>query len=631
MSENRTYLYDTIDKQGLKIEVPYSLEKWAKQALEDYTTSKQYVQSQCFYIWRNAEKRYRLDTQDRAYNKKLKKWQSNITAGLSRTYIDIFQSSLSQKPIIPVGVPVGDTPEEIVDNILMALSFVADKSDFQQESKIILKNGLKTGQFAIRIGYKKKENKQTYTTMVDGKLVENTVVRNQVSIPYAKNVEVWNIFPDPYPGLLRYNTERGVLSYSALMEQFGHLINSPYNESPFRHADFLKNLPINAHGNVDFTDYGSITNEIYQRKNYDAQASDSYLVNGNSSTATIQQQAPTSATQDQDPRVTQNLIEFLYYTSEEKIVLHCNNYPVYIGKNIYGFVPYVIKSATDETMRLGVEGVPFMMQGIEETHDSFLNNLIDSARITTTPVMQAQRGVFFDEGAVEEAGPGDILWVETPALNGASPISRIDKGSSTDNGLMEITQGLGNQKIGISEYNMGIAARERTATGANAVVESDKKRLGPYLESFVSCTSEVMQMWLTLMIQNWTTEQYVSVVGKDGAVTKKRLSNKDIAGDMTVSLDLDGIMMARNDMNLKRLIEFFPQMVRDGLIENPGEVMAEIIRGLGLNPARYGIKYNTPVPAKDIPVAEAAAPEISVDTIADELAQANNPQLDLTA
>lgn len=624
---DRVYLYNTKDVEGKKISLPEAMESEAKQALDRYTVSKTYVDAQCTYLWRNGEKRYRLDTQDRAANKKLKNWQSNITAGLSRTFIDIFQSSLAESPISPVGAPIGDVEPETVDNILMALAFVADKSGFQNESKIVLKNGLKTGQFAIRVGYHNKQKVTTYLATVDGKIEERKLVRNSLSIPYAKNVEVWNIYPDPYRGLMRYNTERCVTSYSGMMDQFGSLINSPYNESPFKDPNFLKTLPINAHGNVDFTDRGSITNQIYQKKNSDAQVADSYIANNNSIS---KNNNANQATQDLDSKVTQDLIEILYYTSEEKIVIHANNYPVYIGKNIYGFVPYVIRSATDETMRLGVEGIPFLMQGIEETHDSFLNNLIDSARMTTTPLMQAQRGVFFDEQAVENAGPGDILWVETPALNGASPISRIDKGSSTDNGLIDTMQSLGNQKTGISEYNMGISAKERTATGANATVNSDKKRLTPYLASFSTCVGEIFEMWFSMMMQNWTTEQYVSVTGKNGEKTGKMLSNKDIAADMVLSLDLDGLMLARNDVQIKRLIEFFPQLAGSQLIDNPGEVMAEILRGLGLNPARYNIKYNTPA-------VTTTTPETPVDTteqtdtqfIADELAKANNPQLDL--
>lgn len=140
MDKERVYLYDSKDKKGLKITVPYEFEREAAQALKDYEVAKKYVISQCLFTWRNSEKKYRLDTRDRANSKKLKHWQSNVTAGLSRTLIDVFQSSLSENPIVPTGSPIGDTPEEVVDNILMSLTFVADKSGFQRESKVILKN-----------------------------------------------------------------------------------------------------------------------------------------------------------------------------------------------------------------------------------------------------------------------------------------------------------------------------------------------------------------------------------------------------------------------------------------------------------------------------------------------------------
>lgn len=623
MDKERVYLYDSKDKKGLKITVPYEFEREAAQALKDYEVAKKYVISQCLFTWRNSEKKYRLDTRDRANSKKLKHWQSNVTAGLSRTLIDVFQSSLSENPIVPTGSPIGDTPEEVVDNILMSLTFVADKSGFQRESKVILKNWLKTGQFAMRVGYMNKKKVQKYVTEVDGKPVEREVVRNSLSIPYCKNVDVWNVYPDPYRGLLRYNTERWVVSYTVLMDDFGALINSPFNKSPFKDPEFLKTLPLNKHAS-DFTDYGSITSEIYQQKNAKFNEMDSYKISG---TAVNNNPVSSWLTQDQDTDVTNGLIEFLYYTSESQIVLHANGYPIYIGKNIFGFVPYVIQSATDETMRLGVEGIPYILSGIEETHDSFLNNLIDSARVTTVPRYIAQRWVFFNEEDVENAGPGDILWVETPALNGAKPIEMLQSGSATDNGLLELTQSMSNQKVGASEYNLGMSARERTATGANAVVNSDKKRLGPYIDSFINCVSQVMQMWLTLMIDNWTKEQYVSITGKNGEVTWKMLSNKDIAGDLIVSLDLDGLMSARNDINVKRLIEFFPQIVNTGLAENPGEVLAEILRWLGLNPARYKIGYDKPASKVE---ETAPVPEVNpANEIAQELAAASNPQLNL--
>lgn len=130
-------------------------------------------------------------------------------------------------------------------------------------------------------------------------------------------------------------------------------------------------------------------------------------------------------------------------------------------------------------------------------------------------------------------------------------------------------QSLATQKAGISEYNMGVSSRERTATASNALVNSDKKRLTPYIQSFVYCQSKVMEMWLTLLITNWTTKQFITITGKNGEQIKTQLSNADIAGDMTISLDMDGLMSARNDINVKRLIEFFPQIMNSGITDKP--------------------------------------------------------------
>lgn len=134
---------------------------------------------------------------------------------------------------------------------------------------------------------------------------------------------------------------------------------------------------------------------------------------------------------------------------------------------------------------------------------------------------------------------------------------------------MQTMQSLATQKAGISEYNMGVSSGERTATASNALVNSDKKRLTPYIQSFVYCQSKVMEMWLTLLITNWTTKQFITITGKNGEQIKTQLSNADIAGDMTISLDMDGLMSARNDINVKRLIEFFPQIMNSGITDKP--------------------------------------------------------------
>lgn len=582
------------------VELEESLANEAKLAKRNYETSKRYVFSQYHWLWRYGEKRYRLDTQDRAKNKWLKSWQSNITWGLARTFIDVFHSSLPESPIVPIGQPIWDTPSEVVDNAILALTYSADKSDYQEEAKTILKQWLKTWQYAIRVGYVNKPKNQTYLTYdINGIPTEHTLTKKGIQIPYAKHVPVWNIYPDPYGNANRYVTERTVVSFSTFMQDFWHVINHPYNKSPFKKIqDFLSTLPINQNS-AELIDYGSIVNEILHKKNTEAMTTDSYISSYQNQNA---QASNTTSMQDTDKDVTDGLIEVIYTVTEDNIVIHANNYPVYIGKNFFGFINYVVSSATDETQSLWAEGIPYQLSGIEETYDSFVNNLIDSARVTTTPNFIGIKWVFEDESRVEDMSPGETLWIETPPLNWEQPLRRLDKGNVTDNWLMDAMQAIATQKVWVSEYNMGVSAGERTATGANAVVNSDKKRLIPYIKTFTMCQSKVMEMWLTLIIDNWTTPQFVSVVGTNGETIKASLTNKDLAGDMTISLDMDGLMNARNDMNVKRLIEFFPQIMNSWITDRPGEVLAEIFKWLGLNPARFKINY------------EKKAPEVPLDT-----------------
>ena len=157
-------------------------------------------------------------------------------------------------------------------------------------------------------------------------MVERSYNKNSISIPYAEHIPVWNIFPDTYQGLLRYVTERVVVSYPTLMKSFGSLINNKLNKSPFRNPDFLKTLPVNQRA-ANLYDFGSITSQIYNKKNIEAQNADSYLVSGLDSNPPRTTQ---TTTQDQDSAVTKDLIEVLLYTSEEQVILHANGYPIYI-------------------------------------------------------------------------------------------------------------------------------------------------------------------------------------------------------------------------------------------------------------------------------------------------------------
>lgn len=193
-----------------------------------------------------------------------------------------------------------------------------------------LEEGLKTGTFAYRTGYKKNGKTIKIPTIVDNLVIDKTIETEPANYPYAKSVDVFKVFPDPQnTGELRYLTERDVTSYSEFMETWGNLISSKENESPLKSQEFLKALanPLNSNS-ANFQDFGAIRDQIYQNINDELRRTDSYEKTfGNMNFATY---ASTNETPNDDSEVTRGMIEWKYYTRKDTIVLEANNYPVYI-------------------------------------------------------------------------------------------------------------------------------------------------------------------------------------------------------------------------------------------------------------------------------------------------------------
>lgn len=177
--------------------------------------------------------------------------------------------------------------------------------------------------------------------------------------------------------------------------------------------------------------------------------------------------------------------------------------------------------------------------------------------------------------------------------------------------MMEVCR----QLIGVSEYNSGIAARERTATGSLAVTQSSQKRLSPFLESFVSVISQIAHMKLKMMRMFWTEDMYKSVADitdedlSDGIET---FSNKDLIGVVNISLELDGMFSAIEDMKSRKLLELFNQTAGRNLIRE-NELMREIVRSFGLSVERL-------VPED--------APEVTTEPVAPLAPEAATPAIE---
>ncbi len=119
------------------------------------------------------------------------------------------------------------------------------------------------------------------------------------------------------------------------------------NKSPLA-KDITPVLPVNDNG-ADKNNYNSAREQVHRDYNIKFRSTDiqNYDTNGKY----IDETNETRNNAD----VTKDMIEYKYYTTDDKMVLIANNYPVYIGDNIFGFIPFEIISATDAQYTLDCE------------------------------------------------------------------------------------------------------------------------------------------------------------------------------------------------------------------------------------------------------------------------------------
>jgi hypothetical protein len=150
---SKNYTIYSFDKKGKatteQVVLSDELQSKADEAKTRYETSKSWIHKRYVYIWMFSMKSYSLSTEDRG--KHLKSWQSNIAFGLIRSFIDVFVSTLTERPISFRAQGLNEDGIRNAQNIEHALAVTADVTGFQKESRSALKEGLKTGTFAFAI------------------------------------------------------------------------------------------------------------------------------------------------------------------------------------------------------------------------------------------------------------------------------------------------------------------------------------------------------------------------------------------------------------------------------------------------------------------------------------------------
>lgn len=137
---------------------------------------------------------------------------------------------------------------------------------------------------------------------------------------------------------------------------------------------------------------------------------------------------------------------------------------------------------------------------------------------------------------------------------------------------------------GASEYNLGISARERTATGALATTQSSQKRLSPFMAAFVEAVTMIAQMWLRLMQDNWTYEKYINVSGAtaEEAINLDTLTNAKLTGAVGITLNLDSMISSIDELLSRNMLEIWNQMAGKGIL-NEKEWAKEMVKARGLS------------------------------------------------
>lgn len=210
-------------------------------------------------------------------------------------------------------------------------------------------------------------------------LIEAQYENEVGDFPTATAIDVFNVFPDVYNGTMRYVTHRKVTSMDGVLTTYGALIDSDDNMSPLK--DYLEFLTMDKNRNgADFRDYAIIKDQIHQQINYNFSKEDAFP-----DVFSVQGSIGSQSTQDLDDDVTDGLMECLFTTDDVNLILHINGYPMYIGKNTYGFIPFVLSSINDEKKVMGCEGIPYLLSGMEKTMNSFMNNYLDGVKVVSTP------------------------------------------------------------------------------------------------------------------------------------------------------------------------------------------------------------------------------------------------------
>lgn len=611
------YKIKSIDKE-IELELDEETQSLVSQAEKDYITSKTYIDAHEKYIWRAGYKSYHMSTFDRKVALWKDTWKSNISMWLTRSFVDVLVSAIHEKPITFIWTWMNKLGIENKEYILNTLKYCSDVSGFHKQLKKMMRESLITWEIAIRVWFKKTEKTEPIISIVDGNMIEETIEQVPQNIPYASLLPIFNVFPDPYSWPLRYVTERGVIPYKEFIDNFWHLIRYKKNKSPFK--KYIQHIVWNENWNVDKSDFGNILNQIHQKKNDELRQQDFYLKNSKSNLDSNS----SNINYDDDAELIKDLVEFKITTYQSRIILIANWYPVYVWPNIYWFINYIVESVSGET-RFG-EWIPYLTKPLEDVWNSFLNNYFDWARSISQPTFVGNKNLMLNDTQLQDWTPWWVI--RTEWTDWGNVIYRLDKGWLPDFNIIPLIQQLAQQITWISEYNLWVAAWERTASWALAVTQSSQRRLSPYISNYLDAVSKIAYMWLAMIKKFWVKEQYIYVLDENWNQVEQILKNKNLAWMINLSLQAEWMFGSVNELELQKLISIYQTLAPSWFTASP-EIAWEIFKKAWFDPSRFMIEEKKEQIVPDNMSNNETPLENPEASLSDIIQQGVNPQIDL--
>jgi hypothetical protein len=615
-------------------------EKLVQKARDAYDNSKTYVDKLFLNMWNYALKMYYLCGVDRQRKLTLKN-KANVMAGLTAESVDIMASYLVDNPLRFKATALGDTPVEKAEGAQDVLFFCSDRTKFQSTLRNGLIKGLIVGSVPLKTAYV-TESDVTTTVMRGG--LPKQIVKKGYSGPATYFVDPFNVFPDFYPTdsydgrkRLRSCTERGVCDASTFETMFSQLIESSDNRSPLKNKELRALCETSECGTVSRGDFGWTRMSILEFFNNKCKDMDGFSSNGNKEESQLTTTPGAYGNMGKDSELTKGLGEWRMTEWNDEIVLLRNGFPVYIGKNSKRFISINIIPFKDVGMPFGMP-LAISLMGPELVATSFQSTFVDNAAASINKANLINKNLILNTSQVDSGvEPGQNIIVDG-ATNGQdlrNAMQPLERGRPEEYGVVDSMRALAQRLTGVSEYNSGVASRERVATAVSALVESLLRRLGPYLKNAADVVSIVAEQWIELIRTNWDSTTTGYVRDANGKQVPKDFNPQDLDGSFQFTLETEGMVNVNNEMALKKLTDVYNVLVPGGMT-NASEFAKHILRRAGL-PGSLVVVEGMTLPANASalsranlsepgrPVEGVANPELQ--DVANEMGQAVNPQI----